>query len=201
MNNGNFERWISKLGIDQRMTYSDEDFWTLCPCHPDTKPSLHVYIGKKPGEIIMKCFVCGACGKDVCKRVDAPLDWLEADEEPDDDSDDQIGEELARVTKEALERQTCKDEECGRSDMELEEILQMAADKVIARAKIASKGIEKGECVIADVIAETVFSAFKKMVADHYSVIYCRSRLGADRETVSDQVAMAVAKEVKKRDF
>jgi len=200
MSSRNFERWVSKLGIDERMTHSDEDFWALCPCHSDTKPSLHVYIGAK-GNVVMNCFVCGAKGKDVCKRVGAPLDWLAADDEPDADLDDQIGEELARVTKEALERQTCKDEECGRSNMELEEILQMAADKVIARAKIASKGIEKGECVIADVIAETAFSAFKRMVADHYSVIYCRGRLGADVKPVSDQEAMAVAKEVNKRDI
>lgn len=194
MRNRNFERWISKLGIHGSKSHSDEDFWAICPCHGSHDPSLHVYIGVK-GNIVMNCFVCGAHGKDVCKEVGAPLDWLEVD------SDDQIEEELARATKEALERQTCKDEECGRSEMELEEILQMAADKVIARAKIASKGIEKGEHVIADVIAETAFSAFKRMVADHYSVIYCRGRLGADGKPVSDQEAMAVAKEVNKRDF
>lgn len=78
MSSRNFERWVSKLGIDERMTHSDEDFWALCPCHSDTKPSLHVYIGAK-GNIVMNCFVCGAKGKDVCKRVGAPLNWLDAD--------------------------------------------------------------------------------------------------------------------------
>lgn len=195
----NIDKWAERMGVN--VPQGTNSFWAVCPCHSDKTNSLHVYVGMNTGEVLMKCFVCGAEGIHVCKTIGAPLDWLAADDEPDADLDDQIGEELARVTKEALERQACKDEECGRSGMELEEILQMAADKVITRAKIASKGIEKGEHVIADVIAETAFSAFKRMVADHYSVIYCRGRLGADGKSVSDQEAMAVAKEVNKRDF
>lgn len=74
----NFERWVSKLGIHGERPHSDEDFWALCPCHSDTKPSLHVYIGVK-GNIVMNCFVCGAHGEDVCKKVGAPLNWLNAD--------------------------------------------------------------------------------------------------------------------------
>lgn len=78
MRNRNFERWVSKLGIHGSRPHSDEDFWAICPCHKDHEPSLHVYIGVK-GNIVMNCFVCGANGKDVCKEVGAPLNWLEAD--------------------------------------------------------------------------------------------------------------------------
>ena len=177
----NIEKWRSLLTVDLGKSIGDDDFMAICPCHSDDKASLRVHIGKK-GDVVMHCFVCAAKGVDVSRKLGIPINWLE----PDAESDGQ---------------QACKDGERGCSDMELEEILRMAADKVIARAKIASKGIEKGECVIADVIAETAFSAFKRMVADHYSAMRSRGRLGADGKPVSDRVAIEVAKEVSKRDF
>lgn len=65
--------WGDRLGIDPKKSKGREDFWTICPCHADTKPSLHVYAGEKTGEIVMKCFVCGATGKEVCRALDLPL--------------------------------------------------------------------------------------------------------------------------------
>ena len=65
--------WAERLGMDPRKSRGPEDFWTICPCHSDTKPSLHVYVGRKTGEIVMKCFVCGSTGADVCKTLDLPI--------------------------------------------------------------------------------------------------------------------------------
>ena len=65
--------WAERLGMDPHKSRGPEDFWTICPCHSDTKPSLHVYVGRKTGEIVMKCFVCGATGADVCKTLDLPI--------------------------------------------------------------------------------------------------------------------------------
>lgn len=65
--------WADRLGMDPHKGRNPEDFWTVCPCHADTKPSLHVYIGKKTGEIVMKCFVCGATGGEVCKALGLPI--------------------------------------------------------------------------------------------------------------------------------
>lgn len=78
MSNKNIGKWIGKLGIHGARPHSDEDFWAMCPCHSDTKPSLHVYVGVK-GNVVMNCFVCGASGKDVCEAVGVPINWLEAD--------------------------------------------------------------------------------------------------------------------------
>lgn len=64
--------WADRLGMDPHKSKGPEDFWTICPCHSDTKPSLHVYIGRKTGEIVMKCFVCDATGAEVCKALDLP---------------------------------------------------------------------------------------------------------------------------------
>lgn len=65
--------WADRLGMDPHKGRNPEDFWTVCPCHADTKPSLHVYVGKKTGEIVMKCFVCGATGGEVCKALGLPI--------------------------------------------------------------------------------------------------------------------------------
>lgn len=65
--------WADRLGMDPHKSKSQEDFWTICPCHSDTRPSLHVYVGRKTGEIVMKCFVCDATGGDVCKALDLPI--------------------------------------------------------------------------------------------------------------------------------
>lgn len=65
--------WAERLEMDPHKSRGPEDFWTICPCHSDTKPSLHVYVGRKTGEIVMKCFVCGATGADVCKTLDLPI--------------------------------------------------------------------------------------------------------------------------------
>lgn len=65
--------WADRLGMDRHKSKSAEDFWTICPCHSDTKPSLHVYVGRKTGEIVMKCFVCDATGADVCKALGVPI--------------------------------------------------------------------------------------------------------------------------------
>lgn len=65
--------WADRLGMDPHKSKGPEDFWTICPCHSDTKPSLHVYIGRKTGEIVMKCFVCDATGAEVCKALDLPI--------------------------------------------------------------------------------------------------------------------------------
>ena len=68
--------WADRLGIYEGRT---EDFKTICPCHPDTKPSLHVYVGGDTGEVVMKCFVCGATGKAVCEELKIPLKELMCD--------------------------------------------------------------------------------------------------------------------------
>lgn len=65
--------WADRMGMDPHKSKGPEDFWTICPCHSDTKPSLHVYIGRKTGEIVMKCFVCDATGAEVCKALDLPI--------------------------------------------------------------------------------------------------------------------------------
>lgn len=65
--------WADRLGMDPHKSKGPEDFWTICPCHSDTKPSLHVYVGRKTGEIVMKCFVCDATGGDVCKALGVPI--------------------------------------------------------------------------------------------------------------------------------
>lgn len=65
--------WADRLGMDPHKSRGPEDFWAICPCHSDTKPSLHVYIGGNTGEIVMKCFVCDATGADVCKALGLPI--------------------------------------------------------------------------------------------------------------------------------
>lgn len=65
--------WADRLGMDPHKSKGPEDFWAICPCHADTKPSLHVYVGRKTGEIVMKCFVCDAKGADVCKTLGLPI--------------------------------------------------------------------------------------------------------------------------------
>ena len=65
--------WADRLGMDPHKSRGPEDFWAICPCHSDTKPSLHVYVGGKTGEIVMKCFVCEATGADVCKALGVPV--------------------------------------------------------------------------------------------------------------------------------
>lgn len=71
--------WADRLGMDPHKGRNPEDFWTTCPCHADTKPSLHVYVGKKTGEIVMKCFVCGATGGEVCKALNLPISEVMCD--------------------------------------------------------------------------------------------------------------------------
>ncbi|MBR5302930.1 MAG: hypothetical protein IKU38_08855 [Clostridia bacterium] len=78
----NIEKWRSQLIVDLGMSKSDDDFMAICPCHKDNRSSLHVYVGKKTGEIVMKCFVCGATERNVCERLGFPLNWLECDEVP-----------------------------------------------------------------------------------------------------------------------
>ena len=65
--------WADRLGMDPRKSKGPEDFWTICPCHDDTEPSLHVYASRKTGEIVMKCFVCGVTGAQVCETVGVPI--------------------------------------------------------------------------------------------------------------------------------
>lgn len=77
----NIEKWRSRLVVDLGRSKSDDDFMATCPCHLDSRSSLHVYVGKKSGEVLMKCFVCGATGSDVCKDLGVPINWLEADAE------------------------------------------------------------------------------------------------------------------------
>lgn len=71
--------WADRLGMDPHKSKGPEDFWAICPCHADTKPSLHVYVGRKTGEIVMKCFVCDAKGADVCKTLDLPISEVMCD--------------------------------------------------------------------------------------------------------------------------
>ena len=72
--------WADRLGMYPHPgTKGPEDFWTICPCHADTSPSLHVSIGKKDGQTVMKCFVCGATGAGVCKALGIPLGELACD--------------------------------------------------------------------------------------------------------------------------
>ena len=68
--------WADRLGIYEGRP---EDFKTICPCHSDKKPSLHVYVGGDTGEVVMKCFVCGATGKAVCEELKIPLKELMCD--------------------------------------------------------------------------------------------------------------------------
>lgn len=70
--------WAGRLGADPHKSKGPDDFWTICPCHADTKPSLHVYIGKT-GQIVMKCFVCGATGRQVCQTLGLELDEVMCD--------------------------------------------------------------------------------------------------------------------------
>ena len=79
--------WAKRLGVSTRMRRGPEEFWTICPCHSDTHSSLHVYVGGKTGEIMMKCFVCGATGIDVCKTLGVPLSELDARLQHDAQSD------------------------------------------------------------------------------------------------------------------
>ena len=71
--------WADRLGMDPHKSKGPEDFWAICPCHADTKPSLHVYVGRKTGEIVMKCFVCDAKGAEVCKTLGLPLSEVMCD--------------------------------------------------------------------------------------------------------------------------
>ncbi len=71
--------WADRLGMDPHKSRGAEDFWAICPCHSDTKPSLHVYVGGKDGKIVMKCFVCEATGKDVCEALGLPLKEVNCD--------------------------------------------------------------------------------------------------------------------------
>jgi len=71
--------WADRLGMDRHKSRSEEDFWAICPCHADTKPSLHVRIGPKDGKIVMKCFVCDATGSDVCRALGLPLGEVDCD--------------------------------------------------------------------------------------------------------------------------
>ena len=63
--------WRLKLGADSRRSKGPEDFWTICPCHIDAAPSLHVDVFKNEtgNAIRMHCFVCGANGVDVCHQL------------------------------------------------------------------------------------------------------------------------------------
>lgn len=64
--------WAARLGMDPHKSRGPEDFWTICPCHNDTEPSLHVYIGGT-GQVVMKCFVCQATGREVCEKLGLSL--------------------------------------------------------------------------------------------------------------------------------
>ena len=61
--------WGALLGIDQRRIKGEDDFWTMCPCHRDKNPALHVYLSYT-GQVMMKCFVCGAELEDVSREID-----------------------------------------------------------------------------------------------------------------------------------
>lgn len=68
--------WADRLGMDPRKSKGPEDFWAICPCHPDTKPSLHVYVSPKDGKVVMKCHSCLVSGDSVCKELGIPLHVL-----------------------------------------------------------------------------------------------------------------------------
>lgn len=46
------------------------EYWTLCPCHDDHNPSLHVEF--KSGRLLAHCFACGVSLPDVLDALDAP---------------------------------------------------------------------------------------------------------------------------------
>lgn len=62
------DEWRALLDVDDRKSRDSEDFWAVCPCHPDHEASLHAMIGND-GQIVMKCFACGADRKDVAEKM------------------------------------------------------------------------------------------------------------------------------------
>lgn len=65
------KEWGDRLGRYDIRESANEDFWTYCPCHDDTRPSMHVFRVIE-GSIRMKCFACGATGEDVCRELGIP---------------------------------------------------------------------------------------------------------------------------------
>lgn len=61
--------WASLLTVDDRQSKSREDFVATCPCHGDSHASLHVYVGRETGQVVLKCHACGATGKQVCEAL------------------------------------------------------------------------------------------------------------------------------------
>lgn len=65
------KEWGDRLGRYDIRESAYEDFWTICPCHDDTRPSMHVY-RLMDGRIQMRCFACGSGGEDVCRELGLP---------------------------------------------------------------------------------------------------------------------------------
>lgn len=70
------KRLITLLGADVAKGFSDDTFWTDCPCHKDENTCLRVY-KCIDGRIEMYCHVCGARNKRVCEAIGIPLEELE----------------------------------------------------------------------------------------------------------------------------
>lgn len=63
--------WSERLGMYDMRENAHEDFWTFCPCHRDTRPTMHVF-RTISGQIAMKCHTCGASGEHVCRELGIP---------------------------------------------------------------------------------------------------------------------------------
>lgn len=72
------DEWRQLLQVDHYKSRDDEDFWAVCPCHNDHEASLHVHIGGD-GQIVMKCFVCGADRKAVAETLGYKLSDVAVD--------------------------------------------------------------------------------------------------------------------------
>lgn len=71
--------WAGLLTVDDRQSKSREDFVAICPCHGDSHASLHVYVGRETGQVVLKCHACGATGKQVCEALGVDLKELYCD--------------------------------------------------------------------------------------------------------------------------
>ena len=101
------DEWRALLDVDDQKSRDTEDFWAVCPCHSDHEASLHVKIGDD-GQIVMKCFACGADRKDVAEALGYQLRDVAVDArtgEPPFGKGKGGGGQMARKPK---ERKTCR---------------------------------------------------------------------------------------------